>query len=551
VGVREADALQEIIERAKQWPIWSADAAGGPLTTNVYAQAGKYGQSLRDIALWVAMRESDRARLQQEINWDKDREYRVDPLPERMAEAFSDLLFGEDPEFKAPGGEDDQKLLDEIVRENDLASELRRWCTECVSEGEIWWHIYVDPAVSAEVPIVEAASRLDVIPYFLGRRVGAAAFVETLFTQDVTIENAQKVIYWRHIEIQTDELVRHFLYQGTWDNLGDRVPLGQTPETAELEPEWSHGLPVMLAGRVPNKLGRDWRLGISDFQGVKDLILDLNESRTIMAENARNTAKARMVVPASALDEDGKFKAGDDVVVAESLDESLDNTGKSGPYAVLEYKFQARELLLHIEDLMFTILSRAGLAEQFVGGGRGGGEGQAFTGTALRTRLIPTTLAASGKGRFWDAALPQIAKALALVSKLPVSEGGLGKEWSNVEDDFVVNRSTVLPEDLGEETQRHVMAVQGEIESIETAVRDMHPEWDEDEIKKELDKIEKQQKPATPDLPPGMHGEPGNPEPGADRVNGTRQPGAGRGVDGQSPGGHPPEVVAGGPRAGA
>jgi hypothetical protein len=347
--------------------------------------------------------------------------------------------------------------------------------------------------------------------------------------------------------------VRHSLYEGTNSGLGNKVPLNNRPETEPLPEEWDHGLDIMLAGRIPNKLGRDYRLGVSEYQGVRDLLLDLNEAHSIMAENARNTAKARMVVPASAIDEDGHFDAGKDVVVAESLDESLEGKDKTGPYAVLEYNFQATPLLTYMDNLINTILSRVGLAEQFVQGTKSSSQGQAFTGTALRTRLIPTTLAAAGKARYWDDGAPKMVLAMQLASSLPVEKGGTGQTWAKPDEEPSMKRSSVLPEDQNEETQRHVMGVQGEIESIQHAVEQLHPDWSKDDVKEEVDRIrEDRQGPALgdggKDLPPNPEGGPGSAVPGPGEIGGSEQPGVTPPVDGQTPGKTPPTVKAGGPK---
>src|SRR4051812_18035333 len=119
MSAEDADILQGILERSSSWPVWSADRAGG-VTTGTYAQAGMYGESLRDIAFWVALRESDRPALRSLLNWPPDRDLRVDPLPERIGEAYSDLLYSQTPEFIAPS-ESDQDKLKEAAEENYLA----------------------------------------------------------------------------------------------------------------------------------------------------------------------------------------------------------------------------------------------------------------------------------------------------------------------------------------------------------------------------------------------------------------------------------------------
>lgn len=486
MSVEDADELQKILEDAQAIPVWNQTGLGG-LNLGTFAQAGMFGRSLRDIALWVALREADRETVKSLVGWDEDRDYRVDPLADRISQAFADLMFGRDPAFK-PSQESDQENLDQIVEENDLPSELRRWAADCSSEGEVWWRVFANSEVS-DYPIIEAHSRLDVIPLFRGRRIAAVAFFNDLYTNKITIEGQLVMEVWRHVEIQTSGYVRNLLYQGTLAALGAERPLNERIETANVEEEWNHGLPVMLAGRVPNKLGRDWRLGLSDYAGIRDQLLDLNEARTISAENARLTAKKRMVVPAAALDANGNFDASADVLTVESLDTDLDGKSNNGPYAVLEYNFQAQELITYMQDLITTALSRVGLTEQFTGGGASTPTGSAYSGTALRTRLIPTTLAAAGKARYWDDALPKMLLCLQLVDSLPAENGGCGHSWSQASEPPIVERGNSLPEDPTEEVTRHVSAVAGEVESVETAVRSLNPDAGDKWIKEEIDRI--------------------------------------------------------------
>ena len=317
MGAEEADQLEEIIERAERWPVWSADYIGG-IDTGAAPQEGMYGKSAKDLELWIAIRESDRPRIQKLIEWDttnKGRHYKVDPLGERISQAFSDLLFGEDPEWKA-ADEGDEEILTEMLEANDLASELRSAAIDASSEGEVWWRLYVDPTES-EFPVIEFTTRLDVIPLFQGRKIVACAFVSVLFTQEILLDKQKVVQFWRHIEIQTDTETRNMLFRGQLGELGERVDLKLRPETEDLPEEWKHGLPYMLAGRILNKRGRDFRLGVSDYQGIKDLLLDLNEALVIASENARMSGKSRMVVPASAVDKEGKVDLGADVLVDE------------------------------------------------------------------------------------------------------------------------------------------------------------------------------------------------------------------------------------------
>jgi hypothetical protein len=130
VSVEHADALQDLLERdgREHWPLPSERAVH------------------RQIAQWRAFRESDAPMLRHLCDWHntdhRHREYLVDPLPERIADAFADLIFGAEPEFDAPKVTEsapddqgnarevskpgpDQELLDDLVDENDLPTQRR------------------------------------------------------------------------------------------------------------------------------------------------------------------------------------------------------------------------------------------------------------------------------------------------------------------------------------------------------------------------------------------------------------------------------------------
>lgn len=486
MGQLEADALQAIIQRTDALPLWnlsnSSSLGTGP------------NRALRDIELFIALREADRDRLRDlHPGWDggenRSRQYRCDALPDRISEAFSDLLYGEPPDIKA-ADEADQARLTELVNENYLPSELKRWAADVSSEGEQWWRIFVNLDIS-DVPQLEFHSRLDVFPYWVGRQPRAVAFFNELYSQENKSDRTGTVSVevWRHVEIQTDGFVRNLLYKGSRTTLGQQLPLDEAEETRGMEEEWDHGLKVMLAGRIPNKLGRDFRMGISHYKGIRDQLLDLNEARSIMAENARLSAKKRMLVPTSALDENGNWRgSGDDIIPTESLNDSLDEKGSPAKeYAILEYNFDAAPIIAHINELEETALTRVGLNVQFVNGDTG--EGSAVSGVALRTKLIPTTLAAEGLGKYWDDGLPKILCAMQQVDALPQERGGCGASWKDPETPPSVTRGTVLPEDPDDKANRHVTLVSGELESLKTAITDLHPEWTGDQVNEEIKQI--------------------------------------------------------------
>lgn len=458
-------------------------------------------ETISKVARFAAFRESDEQALRQIHEWPDDRPYIIDPLGERIAEAFADLLFSDDPDVTA-AAEGDQTNLDRIVSASDLPSELRHGEEIASSEGEVWWRVMgYNPLLLC--PQITFHSREQVIPAFLGNRLIAVAFISE-FEAAEPRRGEQNPPLYRHLEIHSEGRVENRLYLGRKDRLGHSVDLGTFSETKDLEPVWEHALPGMLAGRVLNKRGRNRRHGKADFAGIEGFLLALNEAATIGVENARLVAKQRIVVPVGAIQPprpetedngDGTmtivsrptFDAGEDVLVANELDGELGKEN-AGPYKVLEYSFDAEALIRWQESLAKTAASRVGLTAQFLGLSAGL-EGQAETGTALRVRLMPATGAGKGRGRYWDDALPTMLMMAQLVDQLPRSNGGYGRSYSKAGEPPAVERTDPLPTDQSEETSRHAVAVGAEIESQETAIASLHPDWTDEQVQDELKRI--------------------------------------------------------------
>lgn len=104
-------------------------------------------------------------------------------------------------------------------------------------------------------------------------------------------------------------------------------------------------------------------------------------------------------------------------------------------------------------------------------------------------RLIPTTLAAKGKSRFWDDSLPKLMMLCQRIDSAPTESGGFARPWNNPDEPPSIERSQPLPTDETEQTNRHVAAVGGEVESRRTAIADLHPDWDDEQVQQELDQI--------------------------------------------------------------
>ena len=464
-----SDWAQELIDEisdSKDWPL--------PREADI----------LENIRLHSALRRSDAVALKPR-DWSSDRHYVVDPLGKRIVGAKADLVFGEDPIFTA-ATEQDQPALDGLVTDNKLPSQLQGAERVCSGEGEVWWRVYANALM--RYPCIQWLSREFVVPLFQGQILVAAAFVSEL---DL-LPKDNKV--YRHVEVQADGIVRNYLFAAdkSSHSIGDEVSLDAHPDTRDLLEEWNHGL-GLLCGRILNDEDLDPSFGISDFEGVEDLLLALNEATTIGTENARQTAKVRLAVPSSYLDESGKFPAGADIIVIPETDRDPDKPDAG--LTQIEWSFDAGALKEWIDHLVDTCLTRTRTAPQLVGRNTEGAQ----TGPALRARLLDSVLDAHGKGRYWDDGLPQCLLAAQQVDALSEEDGGLGNDWTRPSEPPAVERQSVLPEDETERSQRVTAEFGALLKSRRTAIEDLHPDWSEDQVEEEVQRINAESGP--PELP--------------------------------------------------
>ena len=440
---------------------------------------------LQEVHKRRAWRRGEKRVLEMLAKWDtrctelfvgeEKREYIHDPLAKRIAGAFADFLFGDEPTTVAHN-ERDQDWLDFICSENRLPSILHRAERVAASEGEAWWHGWVDREVALS-PLVEFVSRLRVVPLWRGDRLLAAAFISILADEDDVV--------WRHLEVHGDGRVVNAVFEGTRNQLGTRRDPKLRPEMQGVEEVWAHGLPI-LAGRIVNELDDDHELGIGEYDQIADLLLALNEARTIGAENTRLTAKKRLFVTESLMSPEGTFDAGSDVVQVSAQGGALGEGGSTPPVSAVEYSYDAAPLIAHNQDLESTILSRVGLVPQIIGHQV---DGQAESGTSIRLRFLPTEIAADGKSREWADRLPIILQRLMLVDQLPAERGGFGRTYAEAGAPPTVELGSILPENDTEITTEAATAVTAGIRSVEQAVRDQHPEWSDQDVMDELERI--------------------------------------------------------------
>lgn len=427
-----------------------------------------------DVDLFRALLESDEVRLRQEQSVPWNQRYLVSPVPRMISRAKANLLYGETPAVTA-GDDTDQANLDRVVGDQGLIAELHRAAVITSAEGEVWGRVTVDPAV-CDVPIVEFVSRARVIPMFAGRFVQGATFITTWQTS-----SRERV---RLLETYLAGRVEAALYRGTTNRLGSQIDLESFEQTRGRQPVTLTGIPWPLVAFMPNSVDSNPARGYSDYQGLRDRFLAINEAATIGQDNMNVAGRKRALVDAPYL-RDGKLPAGDDLYIRHTRERG-DIGGSGSPLQVIDYRFDADQTVRWIDHLIDSTLMLAGVSPQQVGRSVDGGS---VSGTALRLKMSHSLLEAAGTGGYMDRGIERLLLACQLIDSRPIADGGFGRRWTDPTLPPTVTRQDGLPTDDNEAAARLTHLVAADAISLEERVRFLHPEWSDEQVQAETDRI--------------------------------------------------------------
>lgn len=425
--------------------------------------------------------------------------YLISPVPRMISRAKANLLFGEAAEFK-PADEGDAERMEFIVEENDLDALNHQAAVLSSSEGEIWGRICYRPDL-LDCPIIEFVSRRRVIPFFSGRFLVGASFL-TEYAEGYTE-------VWRLFETYERGLISAELFRGTRTSLGQPMPLTSYPATAATPELVYTGIDEPLVAFIPNSIDGDPSRGYSDYAGLEDRFLGINRATTIGDTNTELAGKKRALVDGQYVGRGGQL-ADDDVFVK---DETEGDLNKESPMQILEYDYDAQQIVSWLDHLIDSTLTFGGAAPQLVGRAL---DGAAISGTALRFKMIHSLLEASGSGRYYDRGLARLLRQAAIIDSRPVGQIGFGRGWAKPDEKPTVDRQDGLPRDDLEAAQQLQLLVTAEAISVEERVRFVHPDWTQEQIDEEIAKLkdeEPEPPPRLPQVPPQGAIEPGGREP--------------------------------------
>lgn len=398
------------------------------------------------------------------------------PLAADIAAVSADLLFGDEPALTVENNDPAQAEIETLEESLGLANLFLESAETTAATGGVYLRAAWDTTL-ADHALTQSYPQTHAVPDFrYGRLTGVTLW------EDVLVDGSA---IWRHLERHERGRVLHGLYVGSATELGNSVPLGAHPATANHLPEIV--LPGRLADRmlvryVPNVLPNrryPWKpIGRPDWAGTEDLLDAVDETWTSLMRDIR-LGQAHIVVPEEWLKatgtRPGQTKSLDmDTEVFTSLN-MADKEEQS--IQLFQPDIRVDQHVTALLQLTERIVSAAGYSPQSFGLQI---DGQAQSGTALRVREGKTDKTVAKKQRYWT---PAIASHVATL--LDIGAEVFGRPTLN-EGEAV---SVVFPELEADPVDKATWIANlraAQAMSIETAVRVAQPDLDGDAVDAEV-----------------------------------------------------------------
>lgn len=321
----------------------------------------------------------------------------------------------------------------------------------------------------------------------------------------------------RHFERHAVGRIEHAVYRGTAVNVGSPVRIDMVPELAEIMAQegiqWE-GLTAVMPTGISRLTAAFWRnrpsrgfrrsgvlanLGRSDFELIEPALDAYSEAWGSMMRDVR-LGKARAFVPPGTLERLGSAGAG---ATFDPDREFYQEIGGLNPDAgadivkVEQPTIRWEEHLGVLAGLKMEILDGAGWSLSSYGAPAGGGsQGGAITATEVVDRTTKSERTRDEKALLFSQAANPFFRMLLELDTVLYPKGG-GGEVGELAIDFP-DVSQVDPE---KQARMFLDLSSAKAISIEQTIRERRPNWDDDEVEAELNRILEDMKRAEPPAP--------------------------------------------------
>lgn len=410
------------------------------------------------------------------------------PIAGDIAAVSADFLFAESPIIriadldKSESLKKTQEELDTMLMETGFFSKLLEAAEACAAIGGVFIKIAWDEEISPyPIPVIVQADQA--IPEFKFGELTAVTFWQQLATPE-EYSNINADVAFRLLERYEKGKISYMLFKGTYDKLGEQIDLSMHPDSVDLPEEQAtidELLAVYIPNMLPNKLDRSSYLGRSDYQGLETLMDKLDETFTAWMRDVF-LAKASIHIPESYLRGDSTTDQSQHYYSVEKMlyvKMDVDPTSESTITAT-QFAIRADEFEKTVMTLLERIITSAGYSPQSFGLNI---QGRAESGTALSMRERKSFATKGKKENYWAKALKRLVKRMIMVYRQEL--GGQVDDTASVNISF----SDGITNNLNEIANSVKLLSDAMAVSVDTKVRLIHSDWDEEQIKKEVDRI--------------------------------------------------------------
>lgn len=414
------------------------------------------------------------------------------PVATDIARTSARLLFGEHPKLRIPeayqsnassDAKQAQKRLDELIEMAGIYHKLSEAAESAAAMGGVFLKIDWDKSI-ANYPLLNIVQADNAIPDYRLGILQSVIFHQVLMPDD----SNDTSIVWRHIERRERGKITTELWRGSLTSLGTQMPLTARPETANMEPVVGTDIDDILCRYIPNMLPhpryRGLNIGQSDFLNCEGMMDSLDQAWSSWMRDIE-LGLGRLIADKAFFQKDptdGTFKFDLQKEAYLGLSAVTGVGALKDQLVVNQFAIRADEHSKTVTDLMRTIFGMAGYAPQTFGLDI---QGNAPSGTALRTQERKSLLTAATKADYWIPALQDIMELMLQIDRL-VFRSGITV--------FKPNAS------LGDSIQNDPLQTATSVEmlnraqaaSIETRVRLTNPDWDTEQVLAEVQRIQEE-----------------------------------------------------------
>lgn len=406
------------------------------------------------------------------------------PVAHELSSMASSMLFAGSPSVTLEEEKANERLQ-KILDENTFYSLLLQAAESQSAMGGVFLKINWDTALVSRPILTMLPADAGLPRYQNGILVGCT------FWSQLRHDETTGAIWRLQEEYTRDGRIFAKLFRGDASNLGTEAGLQSIPEAAGINPESVSGTDMLLATyipcRLPNRVMESAPYGMSDYCGLYGLFSALDETYSAMLRDVRH-GKSRIVVPMEflrrkgalfdAVDQAGGtdwiFDGNEEVFTA--LDINPEDSGAGITF--VQPSLRADQYQTAINDLMHRIYTMAGYSPQSAGLDI---EGRAESGTALNVRERRSMQTIDARRAVWWHAIRDIVHALLAVDKRifdgPGGDGVTVTFADNSQPDMQTTADTL-------DKLERAGAV-----STETKVRMVNPDWNDERVGAEVQKI--------------------------------------------------------------